>query len=63
LYAEYNFVCKAGLEGAGEEKDVCGVYLPIVCKLEAEFKCKQVTCWEYNCAISKPILPRERASI
>ena len=54
---------KDGLGSAGREKDVCRVYLPILCKLEAEFKCEEVTCWECNCAVSKPILPRDRGSI
>lgn len=40
------YASKDGLEGAGKEKDVCGVYLPILCELDAEFKCEQVTRWE-----------------
>lgn len=57
------YASKDGLGSAGREKDVCGVYLPTLCKLEAEFKCEEVTRWECNCAVSRPILPRDRGSI
>lgn len=32
-------------------------------KTEEEWKCEYFTCWEYNYAVYKPTLPRDRGSI
>lgn len=64
LYTKYNSVCLwVWLEAAGKQKGVCGVHLPVLCKLEAEFRCEEVSCWECNCAASSPLLLRDRGGI
>lgn len=47
----------------GRKRIIGGVYLPRLSKIEGEWKYEQFTCWEYSCAIYKPILSRDTGSI
>lgn len=47
----------------GRKRIIGGVYLPTLSKIEGEWKYEQFTCWEYSCAVYKPILPRDTGSI